>query len=288
MTVLETIQRSADFLEKKEVDSPRLQAELLLAHVLGMPRMKLYLNFERPLTEPETNALRDLLRRRARREPLQHILGTVNFCGLELAVDSRVLVPRPETELLAERAWKFLNSLQESGVNNPTALDFGTGSGCLAIALATKCPAAVVHALDVSPDALEVARANAQRCNVADRIHFHEGDGFAALAKTEPAKFHLIASNPPYIPSAEIADLQPEVRDHDPRSALDGGADGLDVFRHLASEAGAFLHPGGQLMAEFGDGQGPSLRTLFAEHGWTVQGVEPDDSGRERFLVVEK
>src|SRR6185312_14634278 len=151
MTVLEGIQKSAEFLAKKDVDSPRLQAELLLAHVLKLPRMKLYLNFERALTEPETSAFRDLVKRRSQREPLQHITGSTSFCGLEIAVNRHVLVPRPETELLAEAGWTFLSTLHSQP---STALDFGTGSGCIAIALAAKCPTAHIIALDVSKQAL--------------------------------------------------------------------------------------------------------------------------------------
>ena len=161
MTVLEVIQRSTDFLSRKGLDSPRLQAELLLAQLLQMPRMKLYLNFERPLTSAEENGFRDLVTRRGKREPLQQIIGSTSFCGFEIAVNRHVLVPRPETELLAENGWIFLNQLVTSNSQAPTALDFGTGSGCLAIALAGKCPGARVYAVDISREALELARQSA-------------------------------------------------------------------------------------------------------------------------------
>lgn len=280
MTVLETIQRSAEFLGRKGVDSTRLQAELLLAHVLAMPRMRLYLEFERVLTPVETDLLRELVKRRGQREPLQHILGSTSFCGLEIAVNRHTLIPRPETELLAEAGWTFLQS--RPGV--PTALDLGTGSGCLAIALAAQCPAARVVAVDLSPEALAVARENGARNGLAERIQFLAGDGFAALPAG--ARFDLIASNPPYIASAEIATLQPEVRDHDPRLALDGGADGLAFFRRLAAEAGQFLAPDGKLMVEFGDGQAPTLRDLFADAKWIVEEVRSDYTQRPRLLVA--
>ncbi len=193
MTVLEAIQKSTEFLAKKGVESPRLQIELLLAHLLKMPRMKLYLNFERALTPAETDALRELVKRRGRREPLQHITGSVSFCGLEIAVNRHALVPRPETELLAEAGWQFLigrspcrrpNSgrpPQPSPNGFPTALDFGTGTGCLAIALAVKCPQAIIMATDVSAEALALAKENAARHNVSERIEFLQGNGFAAL-----------------------------------------------------------------------------------------------------------
>jgi len=286
VTVLEAIQRSAEFLAKKGVDSPRLQAELLLAHLLKVPRMKLYLSFERVLVAGEVDAFRGLITRRGQREPLQHIVGSTSFCGFEIAVNRHVLVPRPETELLAERGWTFLNQLPAVQSRPATALDFGTGSGCLAIALACKCPAAEIWAVDVSPDALAMARENAARHGGAARIRFLEGDGFAALPPD--ARFDLIISNPPYIPSEEIASLQPEVRDHDPRGALDGGADGLDYGRRLAAEAARFLNPDGRLMLEFGDAQAGLLRPIFEEQNWIVETIAEDYTRRPRILVARR
>ncbi len=282
MTVLEAIQKSADFLGKKNVESPRLQIELLLAHLMKMPRMKLYLNFDRVLAPSETDALRELVKRRGQREPLQHIIGSTSFCGYEIAVSRHALVPRPETELLAELGWEFLSTL------NPqpsTALDFGTGTGCIAIALAARCPNAKITALDISADALALAGENANRNNVAERIEFLQGDGFGAL----PAgtQFDLIISNPPYIPSAEIETLQPEVRDFDPHGALDGGTDGLDFYRMLAEQAKVFLKPDGKIMLEFGDGQARAIRTVFENEKWIVEAVQEDYSQRERILVVK-
>jgi release factor glutamine methyltransferase len=281
VTVLEGIQKSAEFLAKKGVDSPRLQAELLLAHVLKLPRMQLYLNFERGLTAAETDHLRELIRRRGRREPWQQIVGTASFCGLEIAVSRHVLVPRPETELLAELGWNFLSTLHSP---LSTSLDFGTGSGCIAIALAVKCPAAQVYATDVSPEALELARRNAATHRVDERIRFFSGDGFTALP--EGLRFDLIVSNPPYVPTAEIDSLEPEVRDYDPRGALDGGADGLDFFRRLAREAGSYLKPAGQLMVELGDGQAAAAAALFEQQNWIVEAIKNDYTQRPRFLIA--
>ena len=307
MTVLEAIQKSTEFLAKKGVESPRLQTELLLAHLLKLPRMKLYLSFERALTPAEVDGLREFIKRRGQREPLQHITGSTSFCGLEITVNRAALIPRPETELLAELGWNFLSTL------NPqpsTALDFGTGTGCIAIALAVKCPSAKVVATDVSPDALALAKQNAGRNNVAERIEFLQGDGFAALhneseggaprrpdspkeewgSRSSPLRkmeFDLIISNPPYIPSAEIATLQPEVRDFDPRAALDGGADGLDFYRKLAMESKPFLKPGGKVMLEFGDGQADAIRKIFEAEKWIVEAVREDYSQRERFLIAK-
>lgn len=282
MTILEAIQRGAEFLAKKGVDSPRLQAELLLAHQLNLPRLKLYLNFERELPPADTDALRELLVRRGQREPLQHLVGSVSFCGLELTVNRDVLVPRPETELLAEAAWSWLN---ERGPG-ATALDLGAGSGCLAIALAHHCPDARITAVDFSPEALAVAGQNAARLGLTARIEFLQGDLCASLPAG--SAFDLIVSNPPYIPTAELEHLQPEVRDHDPREALDGGADGLAFYRRIAVEAGPWLRPDGRLMLEFGDGQAESIRSLLTEVGWRIESVRDDYSARPRFLVAAR
>lgn len=281
MTVLEAIQRGAEFLAQRGVDSPRLHSELLLACALKVPRLRLYLEFDRVLTEAEIHAARELVKRRSRREPLQHILGTVGFCGLELRVGPEALIPRPETELLAEAAVTFLSTL-----NSPpsTALDYGTGTGCLAILLAVRCPAAEVHALDVSAGALRLARQNAARHRPAERIRFYESDGFVGL----PAglTFDLIVANPPYIASAEIARLAPEVRDHDPRVALDGGTDGLDFYRRLAAEAQSLLRPGGRLALEFGDGQAEAVRQILEGQKWVVEWVQADYNGCARILAA--
>jgi release factor glutamine methyltransferase len=281
VTVLEVIRRSAEYLARKGVDSPRLQIELLLAHVLHLPRLQLYLNFERRLNDPELTQVRELVRRRANREPLQHLTGSAAFCGFDLAVSPEVLIPRPETEVLAERAWNLLRDSREVA---PSALDYGTGSGCLAIALARHCPAARITALEISESALALARTNGARQGVADRIDWVRGDGFSALSPG--TLFDLIVANPPYVPSAEIAGLAPEVRDYDPLPALDGGPDGLNVIRRLAIEAGAFLRPSGHLVLEFGDGQAARVADLFAGRGWVAEAVEPDLSGRARIFVA--
>jgi len=281
---LEAIQRSTGFLSKKGVDSPRLQAELLLAHLLNQPRMKLYLDFERSLTPSEVDAFRELIRRRGRREPLQQIVGSTSFCGLEIAVSRDALIPRPETELLAERGWTFLNQLSTRNPQPPTALDFGTGSGCLAIALACQCATAEVYAVDISPEALALARRNAARHGLAERIRFLQGDGFAALP--EGTRFDLIISNPPYIPSGDIASLPPEVRDYDPHRALDGGPDGLDHGRRLAAESARFLKPHGRLMLEFGDGQAERLREILQQQKWIVEAIEEDYTHQPRIMVA--
>ncbi len=283
MTVLEAIQKSTEFLTKKGVESPRLQTELLLAHLLKLPRMKLYLNFERALSPTETNALREFVKRRGQREPLQHITGSTSFCGHEIAVSRHALIPRPETELLAELGWKFLVTRHSSLV---TALDFGTGTGCIAIAIAAKCPEAKITALDISSETLALAKLNALQNQVAEQIDFLLGNGFGAL--TAGTQFDLIVSNPPYIASAEIETLEPEVKDFDPRGALDGGADGLVFYRRLAAEAKPYLKADGKIMLEFGDGQADAIKRIFENEKWIVEAVQDDYSQRARILIAHK
>ena len=286
MTVLEVIQRSTQFLAKKGVDAPRLQTELLLAHLLQVPRMQLYLNFDRMLMSTEVDALRELVQRRGQREPLQHIIGTVVFCGLELNVDRRALIPRPETELLAERGWKFLHERSRTEDRSQVVLDFGTGTGCLAIALACQCPNAQIYALDISSAALALAGQNAQRYPPAHRIEFLQGGTLQALSPG--TRLDLLLSNPPYIPTTEIGTLQPEVRDYDPQIALDGGEDGLDCYRYLAVEAADLLNPEARLMVEIGDGQAPAIRALFEAQNWVVESLAEDYNQRPRILELRR
>jgi release factor glutamine methyltransferase len=287
VTVLEALQKSVEFLVKKGVDSPRLQAELLLAHALGVARMRLYLDFERVLTNGQVNQYRELIRRRGQREPLQQITGSASFCGLEIRLNRAVLVPRPETELLAEAGWKVLQTLATRAASPaPQALDFGTGSGCLAIALAVKCPTARICALDVSPEALAVAEQNAAAHGISDRIRFVLSLGFAAVSVD--TRVDLIVGNPPYVATAEIDTLQPEVRDFEPRLALDGGADGLRFYREIAAAGKQFLCPGGKVLLEFGDGQGTAVEKIFSEQNWIVEELKQDYTQRPRILVARR
>ena len=296
VTVLEAIQRSTEFLTKKNVESPRLQAELLLAHTLQLPRMRLYLSFERALDGAEEETMRQLVKRRGAREPLQHIVGSACFCGLDIGVSKDVLVPRPETELLAEAAWTFLKSRHSAVSTSPvseglapeaakvSALDFGTGSGCLAIAIAVNCPPARVTGLDISERALAVARQNAARHKVDERVELVLGDGLGTVPSG--AQFDLVAANPPYIPSAEISDLEPEVREYDPHVALNGGPDGLDFYRQLATQAASRLKPDGKIMIEFGDGQHSAIEKIFRGENWIVEEILNDYTHRPRILIA--
>lgn len=285
MTVLEAIQKGSDFLGRKGVEQPRLHSELLLSHVLRRKRLHLYLEFGRGLSNEEADRFRELLQRRGRREPLQHIVEGTSFCGLELRVNRHVLVPRPETELLAEAGWTYLQQRGSQGLGT-TFLDFATGSGCIALAILQQCASASAFAVDVSVEALQTARENAATLGLAERLTFLVSDGFAAI----PAdlRVDLIVSNPPYIPSAEIETLQPEVREYDPRLALDGGGDGLLFYRLLARESARFLASDGRMMIEFGDGQDAAISHLLEADGWAVDEVKPDLSGRSRVLIARR
>ena len=282
MTVLEGIQKSAEFLARKKIEPARLQAELLLASILKLPRMKLYLNFDRVLTMLEVDSLRDAVRRRGQHEPTQHIIGSACFCGTEFTINRNALVPRPETELLAEAGWSFLSTHNSESL---TALDIGTGTGCIAITLVIKCPNLSVLASDISFEALDLAKQNATIHNVGQRIEFIQSNAFGALPSIQ--KFDLIISNPPYIPTSEIETLQPEVREFDPHVALDGGADGLDFYRRFALEAMPFLKPHGKIMLEFGDGQADAVREIFENQNWIVEAINEDYTRQPRIFIAK-
>ena len=284
MTTAEFIKRSATDLEALGVESGRLESELLVAHVLKVPRLNLFLDPSRVLKKDELQAVSRLIDRRRKREPLQHILGTTSFFGLELKVNSHVLIPRPETEFLAEFACQFLSKKQSLEHSPMSALDFGTGSGCLSLAIAVHVSNVSMWALDSSREALALARENSNLHKTLKPIQWIHGDGFSSLPRG--LRFDLVVSNPPYIPRDEIPFLPPEVRDYDPWLALDGGADGLDFFRSLAQDAGPFLRSDGRMMVEIGDEQSNSVRKIFEGRGWTVDSVRKDLSGSPRFLIA--
>ena len=273
-TVLKILQWTTDYFAGKEIDSARLDAELLLAATLDLDRVGLYVNFERPLDAAELAAYRERVRRRAKREPVQYILGETEFWSLVFNVGPEVLVPRADTEVLVEEA---LTRIEGS----TRVLDVGTGSGAIAIALAHEKPEILVTALDCSQPALEVARGNAQRNRVADRVTCQAGD----LASLPAGPFEVIVSNPPYIPSGDWQKLMPEVRDYEPRLALDGGDDGLEAYRQLAVQAGQVLVPGGWLLVEVGIGQAADVSTLFKAAGLIEIGQRDDYAGIPRVVV---
>jgi release factor glutamine methyltransferase len=276
-TTLKVLDWTREFLVSRGVGNSRLEAEWLLCAATGLDRVGLYLNFEKPLNDEELAAYRSMVARRGRREPLQHILGTQEFCGLEFEVTPDVLIPRHDTETVVNEALARMPSAQ-------SVLDIGTGSGCIALALACKLPGASVTAVDISGAALAVARRNAERNGVV--IEFLQGSLFEPVAGRT---FDLIVSNPPYIPSRDIETLQPEVRDFDPRSALDGGVDGLDVYRAMIPDAAAVLNSGGWLILEVGMGQAADVAKMLRMTGGFCESIITcDRSGVERVVGVSK
>lgn len=276
-TALAYLDLAAKFLATRGAASARLDAELLLAMVLETDRVGVYLRFDRPLGRVEVDAYRALIRRRGEGEPVAHLTGSREFWSRPFIVTPDVLVPRPETELVVERALALAGARDRP----LRILDLGTGSGAIAVALAGELPAAQVTAVDVSPAAVQVAERNAAAAGVAARVRVIVSDWTAALDPDD--RFDIVVSNPPYIPTAEIAGLTPEVQ-HDPGLALDGGVDGLDAFRRLVGEAARVVLPGGALLCEVGAGQAPAVAALFAAAGFVAVGRFADLAGIERVV----
>lgn len=255
-------------------ETARLEAEVLLAHVIGLTRTALLAHPERPLTADEEARYRDLLARRRAGVPLPYLTGRIEFFGLEFAVTPEVLIPRPETEALVERALAWAPQ---------TVVDVGTGSGCVAVALAVRLPRVRIYATDLSRAALRVAVMNARRHGVADRIHFLQAD----LASPLKGPVDLVVSNPPYVAEEEWTSLPASVREYEPRLALDGGPGGLRVIRRLLTDAARLLHRGGGLLVEIGAGQGPDAAALARVAFPKAQvRIHPDLAGRDRILEV--
>ncbi len=282
--MLRLMRWSAAYLEGKGIERGRLDAEHLLAGALGVGRLQLYLQFDRPLTREELDRYRPLLRRRARREPVQYILGRAAFRELELHVDRRALIPRPETEVLVD---EILEWARATGRGDLRALDLGTGSGAIALSLALEGPFGRVVATDASADALALARENAALAGLAERVEFREGSLLDALAAEE--QFDLVASNPPYVTDAELGALEPEVRAWEPVQALAGGADGMDVIVAIVAGAGVHLAAGGLLALEVGAAQAPSVvARVEAADGYEDVRVRRDFTGRERIVLARR
>ncbi|HKB92568.1 MAG TPA: peptide chain release factor N(5)-glutamine methyltransferase [Opitutaceae bacterium] len=282
LTLLEIIKRTADFFGQKGVENPRLQAELLIGHVLGLKRMQLYLQFERLLTEPELEKIRPLVRRRAQREPLQYILGEVEFWGLKLKVDRRALIPRPETERLMEIVVERLTARLPAKI-----LDLGTGTGALALASAKQWPEARVTAIDQSGEALALARENAVALSLVDRVDFVQSNWFSTVGAE--VHFDLIVANPPYLSAEETGQAQPEVKNYEPASALTGGGpEGRADLDTILVQAKDHLSTGGLVALETGIAQHSALVSRAAELGYGSLASLKDLAGRDRYLLAVK
>ena len=267
------------------IDSARLDAELLLGCALGMSREELMIAATRKVSVAESDRYEDLLRRRLNREPLAYITGQQEFWSLGFLVSCDVLVPRPETETLVERALKHLATINNREA--PRILELGTGSGAIAVALASELPQAEIVATEIAPAALQIARRNASRNGVSNAIRFLQGDLFTALDQELEKDFDLILSNPPYIPRGEIAHLEAEVSRWEPRAALDGGVDGLDFYRRIIEEAPGYLRQGGAVAVEIGAAIGSLVLALFRNNpAYGDTRVYQDYSGRDRVEIA--
>jgi release factor glutamine methyltransferase len=275
MTVLEVLQATTAYFKQRNIENPRLNAEHLLAHVLRRNRIELYLEFERELAETELMPLRELVKRRSEGEPLQHLLGTVEFCGHVFLCDKRAMVPRPETEELVE----FLKSeIQDS---KSQIVDVGTGSGVIALSLAAEFPEVRILAVDVSDDALALAQENAARLNLSDRVQFLK----SRLLENIEGAVDLVVGNLPYISTQDRHTLSREVL-HDPEIALFAGARGDELVRELIDQAPTRLRPGGMLALEIGLGQGPALLSVLTEKNYRDICSKNDYNGVTRFLFA--
>ena len=275
---MEIIALAGDYLAKNSVPDAQTAAELLAARLLKCGRGFLVSHAEKEVPEKMLEAMRRAMARLVKGEPLQYVLGEWDFRTLTLKCDRRALIPRPETEELVERVLKHLKSLPSSG--NPLVVDVGTGTGCITLSLAKECARGIFLGTDISPEAVALARENAERCALGGRAKFAVADG---LDEFDPESVDVIVSNPPYVTTAECDTLDPRVRDFEPRMALDGGVSGLDFYERYISDAVAVLKPGGAVFFEIGESQGESVRRLLTEWGFSEIRIEKDLSGRDRF-----
>ncbi len=278
-TIREVLNWTRGYFEDAGIVQPRLEAEILLAHALDVERIHLYLSPDKPLTVDERAKFKVFIQKRRAGTPLQHLIGEVTFFGLRFKVRRDALIPRGETEQLLDRTLRLIARDQPA-----RCLDLGTGSGVIAVCLARYLPRASVTAVDISAGALELARENATLNGVVDRVAFLESDWFANVS----GSFDLIVSNPPYVETSAIDGLAAEVREHEPRVALDGGADGIEQIRELVAGAGTHLERGGRLLLEIGHGQGERVQRLLTEAGLDDVAIERDLSGLERFAVARR
>jgi release factor glutamine methyltransferase len=288
-TIRDLLKVTTDYLKEKEIDNPRLTAEVLLAHQLNIDRLKLYLELEQPLTASELSGYRSLIKRRLRHEPLQYITGVQEFWSLDFVVDPRVLIPRPETELLVEQGLRLIETMQGPADHSIKILDLGTGCGAIGIALAREIPDADIWATDISADALQVASLNARKHGVSDRIQFSQGDLWEPFVGIGIMTFDIIVSNPPYIPTEEYPSLQPEVRDYEPSMALDGHPGGMYYIEKILTEAPKYMNQGGWLLMEMDPDQtGKALRFLEGIGAYAEKERVKDYSHRYRAILARK
>ena len=287
-TVRRILEWTSGYFTRKDLDAPRLSAELLLSHVLDAPRIKLYTEYERPLSEVELNRMRALVQRAAEEEPIAYLTGRAHFFNLEFEVTRDVLIPRPDTETLVENVLQTVR--HQPGLESPRVIDLCTGSGCIAAALAHRLKTATVLATDISAKAVAVARRNVERLGLAGRVVVEEGDLFEPLSRmVDVQPFHLIVANPPYIRTTDVETLDRSVRDYEPVQALDGGLDGLTLHRRILEEAGGRLLPGGRVYLEIAFDQGDLAREVGEAYpAFEEVRILKDFGGRDRVLALKR
>ena len=279
---------TTDYLKEKQIENPRLTAEVLLAHQLNINRVTLYINFDQPLNESELSGYRSLIKRRLQHEPLQYITGVQEFWSLDFIVNPQVLIPRPESELLVELAINQLKPPNAFENHPPKILDLGTGCGALAISLAKDVQEAKIWATDISPGALKLANFNAKKHGVADRIKFKHGNLWNPLVN-QGITFDIILSNPPYIACEEFNDLPPEIREHEPRSALDGKEGGMYYIEKILRESPRFLNHGGLILLEMAPDQTNKALSLIGQiKGYGESSRIKDYSNRYRVVMAQR
>lgn len=284
-TIKDLLNVTSGYLRKKEIESPRLSAEILLAHQLNISRVQLYLRFDQPLHDREIAGYRSLIKRRLSGEPLQYITGTQEFWSLEFNVGPKVMIPRPESELLVEQVVSLLLKDRLPEKRNPRILDLGTGSGALAIALAQEIEGAFIWASDISGEALNLARLNAKKHGVQERIEFIQSNVWEAFQDQNPM-FDVVLSNPPYIASETIDALAPEVRDYEPRVAFDGGEEGMFFIRKIITEGPGHVKPGGWILLEMDPEQTTKAFTLIEKSKYYGEKIRIKDYSRHYRVVM--
>jgi release factor glutamine methyltransferase len=287
-TIRRLLEWTTGFFKRRQIDPARLSAELLLSHVLKIPRIKLYTDYERALSDEDLTRFRELVRRASEEEPIAYLTGTAHFFNLEFEVTRDVLIPRPDTETLVENVLQLARN--QAGFEAPRVLDLCTGSGCIAAAIAHHVKGAVLTAIDISPAAVAIARKNVERLGLCGRVIVEEGDLFEPLSRMVDAQpFDLIVSNPPYIPTAQIPTLDRSVRDYEPVQALDGGPDGLGIHRRILGEASGRLKSGGRIYLEVAFDQGSQAEQLAREYdSFDDVRILKDFGHRDRVLTARR
>jgi release factor glutamine methyltransferase len=285
-TIQKLLNWMTEYFTQKQVDAPRFSAELLLSHILGLKRIELYTNFDKPVEQSKLDALRALVKRAADQEPIAYLVGRTEFYSMEMLVCPDCLIPRPETELLVERAIEFLRTR----TGDQFILDLCTGCACIAVAIAKNFPNCKIIATDISDAALSIAASNVEKYKLADRITLLSGDLFEPVIKQlDGTAFDLIVSNPPYISTPEMQTLDKNVKDFEPHLALHGGPEGLDIYRRLIDQAPDFLKPGADIMMEIGYAQGPAVRGILESSDLFAEvRIEKDLSDNDRIAIATR